>query len=244
MISNIIPVPAKELAKKMQGISFPEQGGLLPAIVQDVNTLEVLMLAYVNRESLQKTIETRTTWFWSRSRNALWNKGVTSGNIQEIYDIRYDCDEDTFLFLVKPKGPACHTGENSCFYRSFFDGWPRKTDQDADVQTPIAAQMMTGSKAKTQALDFLLQLEEFIGDRQKQMPVGAYTTYLFDKGIDKILKKIAEETGEVIIAAKNNNSEELICEAADLIYHLIVLLRNQNVSIEQIVVELEKRHKA
>jgi len=231
-----------ELVNWLQDINFSKANGLLPAIVQDADTGEVLMLAYVNRESLQKTIETKTTWFWSRSRNALWNKGATSGNTQQLVDIRYDCDEDTLLFLVKPNGPACHTGSNSCFYRSFFDGWPKQADDLGDVETPIASKMMP-AKNKPLAISFLYQLEQFIKERKHTMPEGSYTTYLFDKGIDKILKKIAEESGEVIIAAKNNSKEELVYEAADLMYHLMVLLQNQGLTIDQIVDELATRHK-
>ncbi|OEF97886.1 bifunctional phosphoribosyl-AMP cyclohydrolase/phosphoribosyl-ATP pyrophosphatase [Desulfuribacillus alkaliarsenatis] len=236
-------VNSLDLANRLQDINFPQKDeGLLPAIVQDAETKEVLMLAYANRESLQKTIETRTTWFWSRSRKALWNKGATSGNIQEIVDIRYDCDQDTLLFLVNPKGPACHTGENTCFYRSFFDGWPKQADDQGNVETPIASNMM-GKKQKPPVLDFLYQLEQYIQERKETRPEGSYTTYLFDEGVDKILKKIAEESGEVIIAAKNNSTEELVYESADLMYHLIVLLQNQGITIEQIVDELANRHK-
>ncbi len=222
-------------------VNFSKTDGLLPAIVQDADTKEVLMLAYVNRESLQKTMETKTTWFWSRSRQELWNKGATSGNTQEVVDVRYDCDQDALLFLVRPQGPACHTGNNSCFYRSFFDKWPLYADDFGPVETPIAGQKV-GGQPKPMSLNFLYQLEQFIRDRKQLPEEGSYTTYLFDKGIDKILKKVAEESGEVIIAAKNNSTEELVYEAADLIYHLIVLLQNQGVAIDQIIEELEARH--
>lgn len=222
-------------------VNFSKSDGLLPAIVQDADTNDVLMLAYVNREALQKTMETKTTWFWSRSRQELWNKGATSGNTQEVVDVRYDCDQDALLFLVRPKGPACHTGNSSCFYRSFFDKWPAYADDLGSVETPIAGYKVGGQPAPMR-LKFLYQLEQFIRER-KQLPAeGSYTTYLFDKGIDKILKKIAEESGEVIIAAKNNSTEELVNESADLIYHLLVMLQNQGVTIDQVVEELASRH--
>ncbi|OEH87037.1 bifunctional phosphoribosyl-AMP cyclohydrolase/phosphoribosyl-ATP pyrophosphatase [Desulfuribacillus stibiiarsenatis] len=232
---------AIDVTRALQTIDFSKAEGLIPAIVQDVDTKEVLMLAYVNRESLQKTVETRTTWFWSRSRNELWNKGATSGNTQEVVDIRFDCDEDTILMLVKANGPACHTGRETCFYRSFFDGWPKQAEDNGDVETPIASTMVPAKK--TMSLHFLYQLEQYIHERKHTRPEGSYTTYLFDKGIDKILKKIAEESGEVIIAAKNNDTTELVYESADLMYHLIVLLQNQGISLDQIAEELSKRHK-
>ena len=222
-------------------VNFSKTDGLLPAIVQDADTKDVLMLAYVNREALQKTMETKTTWFWSRSRKELWNKGATSGNTQEVVDVRYDCDQDALLFIVRPKGPACHTGNSSCFYRSFFDKWPAYADDFGSVETPIAGYKV-GAQPAAMRLKFLYQLEQFIRER-KQLPAeGSYTTYLFDKGIDKILKKIAEESGEVIIAAKNNSTEELVNESADLIYHLLVMLQNQGVTIDQVVEELASRH--
>ena len=240
MVDDVMEKRSQEVVNQLQLVKFSNADGLLPAIVQDAETGEVLMLAYVNRESLQKTIETRTTWFWSRSRKQLWNKGATSGNTQEVVDIRYDCDQDSLLMLVKPNGPACHTGNTTCFYRSFFDTWPKQTDDLGSVETPIASAKLRGRKPIP--IDFLYQLEQFIGDRKQTRPEGSYTTYLFDKGIDKILKKIAEESGEVIIAAKNNSADELVYEAADLIYHLIVLLQNQGVSIDQIIDELSARH--
>ncbi|MFZ7134657.1 MAG: bifunctional phosphoribosyl-AMP cyclohydrolase/phosphoribosyl-ATP diphosphatase HisIE [Eubacteriales bacterium] len=195
--------------------------GLIPAIIQHHKNGEVLMLAYMSYESLQKTLDTNTTWFYSRSRNKLWNKGETSGNFQNIKDIRYDCDEDTLLILVDPAGPSCHTGSNSCFYRHLREDFdPNITD-----------------------LSILQKLYETIQNRKKNPLAGSYTNYLFENGVDKILKKVGEESTETVIAAKNDSKEELIYESADLIYHLLVLLVNQGVSLNDITRELTKRHK-
>ncbi|TCJ06449.1 bifunctional phosphoribosyl-AMP cyclohydrolase/phosphoribosyl-ATP diphosphatase HisIE [Cytobacillus praedii] len=188
-------------------VQFDEKG-LVPAIVQDAHTKEVLTLAYMNEESLEKSIETGETWFFSRSRQELWHKGATSGNTQKIIEMKVDCDQDAIVVLVEPAGPACHTGEISCF------------------SDPM----------------ILFKLEQVIKDREKNRPEGAYTTYLFEKGLDKILKKVGEESAEVIIAAKNRDKEELKWEAADLIYHLLVLLREQGLPLHEILKVLEKRH--
>ena len=196
-----------------------DEKGLVPAIIQDADTNEVLMMAYMNEESLKKTIETKRTWFYSRSRQNLWNKGETSGNFQDVRSISYDCDGDTLLVKVIPEGPSCHTGNNSCFFNTIVEG------------------------EKTESAAILKQLYKTIEDRKSNPVEGSYTNYLFDKGIDKILKKVGEENAETIIAAKNNSKEELIYEASDLIYHLLVLLVNQGVSLEDIFGELEKRHK-
>lgn len=202
----------------LSNIKYDEKG-LIPAIIQDVNTNEVLMMAYMNKESLKKTMETNKTWFYSRSRQNLWNKGETSGNFQDVRSISYDCDGDTLLVKVIPEGPSCHTGNNSCFFNTIVEG------------------------EKTESAAILKQLYKTIEDRKSNPVEGSYTNYLFDKGIDKILKKVGEENAETIIAAKNNSKEELIYEASDLIYHLLVLLVNQGVSLEDIFGELEKRHK-
>lgn len=198
-----------------------DEKGLIPAIIQDINTNQVLMLGYMNSESLTKTIETKTTWFYSRSRNKLWNKGETSGNFQRVKAINYDCDEDTLLVLVEPLGPSCHTGETSCFYREL---------------------VKNNNTSNTTDLKILHELYQVIEDRRTNPIEGSYTNYLFDKGIDKILKKVGEETTETVIAAKNSSKEELIYETSDLLYHLLVLLVNQGVSLEDISNELVKRH--
>ncbi len=199
---------------KTDELKFDERG-LIPAVVQDARTREVLTLAYMNHESLAKTIETRQTWFWSRSRNELWHKGATSGNTQDVVNLVADCDGDAIVILVNPAGPACHTGARSCF--------------DLDQTDNIG--------------DLLHQLYELIQSRQRERPEGSYTTYLFDKGIDKILKKVGEESAETIIAAKNDDTKPLVAEVSDLIYHLLVLLVERGVSLDQIREELAQRRK-
>jgi phosphoribosyl-ATP pyrophosphohydrolase/phosphoribosyl-AMP cyclohydrolase len=196
-------------------VKFDEKG-LIPAIIQDAGTKEVLTLAYMNEESLAKTIETGETWFFSRSRQELWHKGATSGNTQTVVGINYDCDHDAILVMVTPKGPACHTGSVSCF--------SERTTGLEDYQ-------------------ILQSLEKVILERERERPEGAYTTYLFEKGVDKILKKVGEEAAEVIIAAKNRDHEELRWEAADLLYHLQVLLVEQGLPFKEVLRTLEERHK-
>lgn len=203
--------------KRADELRFDE-AGLIPAIVQDAASKEVLTLAYMNRESYEKTIETKETWFYSRSRGELWHKGATSGNTQKVKAIRYDCDQDALIVLAEPSGPACHKGSYSCFS-------PGKAD----------AQDRFG---------ILNELESVIAKRQAEMPDGAYTTYLFREGVDKILKKVGEEAAEVIIAAKNRDHEELKWEAADLLYHLLVLLREQSLPLDDVLDVLAKRHSA
>ncbi|NQX63788.1 bifunctional phosphoribosyl-AMP cyclohydrolase/phosphoribosyl-ATP diphosphatase HisIE [Paenibacillus qinlingensis] len=202
--------------------------GLVPAIVQDAVSKEVLMLAYMNSESLQRTIQTGDTWFWSRSRNELWNKGATSGHTQKVKTLRYDCDADTLLVLVEQVGPACHNGTYTCFTASIpVEGSAEET-----------ATAVTGGDR----FAILAELEAVIASRDAERPEGAYTTYLFEKGVDKILKKVGEETAEVIIAAKNKDNEELRYEASDLIFHLMVLLRNNKLPLDDIMKELANRH--
>lgn len=186
--------------------------GLVPAIVQDVATREVLMLAYMNRASLERTLETGETYFYSRSRQEIWHKGETSGNLQAVRQVRGDCDFDTLLIEVTPAGPACHKGTYSCF----------------EVEPTLDG--------------FLVRLHQLIEERKERRPEGSYTTYLFNSGIDKILKKVGEESAETIVAAKNASSGELVGEVSDLIYHLLVLLVERGVSLEDITRELESRH--
>ena len=193
-----------------------DQRGLIPAIVQHAQTREVLTLAYMNRESLSKTIETGETWFWSRSRNELWHKGETSGNTQRVVNLTLDCDRDAIVVLVDPAGPACHTGAASCF---------------------DTAAIETSSKLGP----LLEQLYELIESRQRERPADSYTTYLFDAGLDKILKKLGEESAETIIAAKNDDNDPLVSEVSDLIYHLLVLLVARGVTLETIAAELKRR---
>lgn len=218
--------------------------GLIPTVVQDAATKEVLMLAYMNEDSLQKSIETGQTWFWSRSRSELWNKGATSGNTQQILSLNYDCDGDTLLALVSPQGPACHTGEITCFYRSLATkGSVTESLNQATTPTSHASpQEAAGISEADSRFVVLAELESLIAQRYIERPEGAYTTYLFEKGIDKILKKVGEETAESIIAAKNQDNDELRYEVSDLIYHLLVLLRERNLPLDDIMAELERRH--
>ncbi|GIP48932.1 bifunctional phosphoribosyl-AMP cyclohydrolase/phosphoribosyl-ATP diphosphatase HisIE [Paenibacillus sp. DXFW5] len=206
-----------------------DASGLVPAIVQDAGSKDVLMLAYMNRESLRKSVETGLTWFWSRSRAELWNKGATSGNTQRITALKYDCDGDTLLVEVIANGPACHTGEPTCFYRTA-----------AEAEIAAASTGLNGGAEDR--FKVLAELEQLIAERYAERPEGAYTTYLFEKGLDKILKKVGEETAESIIAAKNGDNDELRYEVSDLIYHLLVLLRERNLPLDDIMQELERRH--
>jgi len=194
-------------------IRFDERG-LIPAVVQDAATREVLTLAYMNRESLARTLETKQTWFWSRSRNELWHKGETSGNTQEVVSLALDCDADAIVVLVKPAGPACHTGAVSCF----------------DTGTPSLGALLD-------------ELYELIQSRERERPAGSYTTYLFEEGLDKILKKVGEESAETIIAAKNDDDARLTAESADLLYHVVVLLVARGISLTDIAQELAQRRK-
>jgi len=203
-------------------LKFDEKG-LIPAIVQDAATKEVLTLAYMNEESLGKSLATGETWFYSRSRSELWHKGATSGNTQQIVGIKFDCDKDALVVLVSPNGPACHNGTVSCFAESIYQNKDAETKELANYQ-------------------ILKDLEAVIQEREINRPEGAYTTYLFEKGVDKILKKVGEEAAEVIIAAKNRDTEELKWEAADLLYHLFVLLREQGLPFAEILKVLDKRH--
>jgi phosphoribosyl-ATP pyrophosphohydrolase/phosphoribosyl-AMP cyclohydrolase len=199
-------------------LKFDERG-LIPAIVQDARTREVLTLAYMNAESFARTVETKETWFWSRSRNKLWHKGETSGNTQKVVELLPDCDGDAIVVLVDPAGPACHTGAQSCF------------------GSAATAPLITTD----QLLD---RLYDLVKEREKSRPVDSYTSYLFNQGLDKILKKLGEESTETIVAAKNNEDERLISEVADLVYHLIVLLVARGISLEQIRAELGRRRTA
>lgn len=207
----------------IETIKFDENG-LVPAIVQDASTKKVLTLAYMNAESLRLSIEKGETWFYSRSRQELWHKGETSGNTQSIIEMKYDCDQDALLVEVEPKGPACHKGSESCFDESIYK---------ADNGT---------SKSGSEGSSILTTLEKLISERFDERPEGAYTTYLFEEGVDKILKKVGEEASEVIIAAKNRDKEELKWESADLLYHLLVLLKEQDLPLNDVLQTLEERH--
>jgi phosphoribosyl-ATP pyrophosphohydrolase/phosphoribosyl-AMP cyclohydrolase len=201
----------------IEEIRFSEDG-LVPAIVQDARTRRVLMLAWMNRESLNRTRESGETWFWSRSRGQLWHKGETSGHTQAVQKIMFDCDADALLVTVTPKGPACHTGAESCFFNP-------PADQGTDFSGTLS------------------DLYELVAARKEERPAGSYTTYLFDQGLDKILKKVGEEATETIVAAKNNDPKALVNETADLLYHLVVLLVERGVTLEAISQELALRRK-
>ena len=197
-------------------LKFDERG-MIPAIVQDARTREVLTLAYMNADSLARTIETGQTWFWSRSRNELWHKGETSGNTQNVVALHSDCDRDAIVVLVNPAGPACHTGARSCF--------------DATLANEDPGSLLN-------------DLYGVIESRERERPEGSYTTYLFNSGLDKILKKVGEESAETIIAAKNEDPARLTAEVADLVYHLLVLLVARGVSLDEIRAELASRRGA
>ena len=232
----------------IQNLKFDDQG-LITTVVQDDDTNEVLMVAHMNAESLAKTLQTGETWFWSRSRRELWHKGATSGATQRVVDIRLDCDGDALLVRVNPNGPACHTGERACFFRGARDvesPKPAKVEEKNDsilkrVESPV-------SLVNVAAMDLGIQLQDLfklIQERKDQRPEGSYTSYLFNSGLDKILKKVGEESAETIIAAKNAGDDEgrkqLSSEISDLLYHLLVLMVERDVSLHDIAAELSAR---
>lgn len=195
-------------------IDFDKMGGLVPAIIQDAVTKNVLMLGFMNEEAYQKTIDTKKVTFWSRTRNCLWTKGETSGNYLDLVDIRLDCDNDTLLVKVHPQGPTCHLGTDTCW----------------------------GEDNSLNPILFLTELQNFIDKRHQEMPENSYTTSLFKKGINKMAQKVGEEATETIIEATNGTNEQLVYESSDLLYHLIVMLTAKGLSIEDVASELIKRH--
>lgn len=203
--------------KIIEEIKFDDRG-LVPVVVQDTDTQKVLMLAYMNKESIRKTLEEKEAWYFTRSRKKLWKKGETSGNIQKVKGFYYDCDKDSILLAVDQVGVACHTGQFSCFFNKVLNEGNGKTD-------------------------VLRELYSLLEDRKKNPVEGSYTNYLFEKGLDKILKKVGEETSEVIIGAKNKSKEELVYELSDLVYHVLVLMVNENIGIDDIKKELRGRRK-
>lgn len=194
---------------KLDEVDFSINNGLVPAILQDANTNQVLMLGYMNRQALENTLKDKVAWFYSRSKNRLWMKGEESNHIQQVVDIKLDCDNDTLLLRVHPEGPTCHLGTQSCFGDEHFN---------------------------------LNQLEKTIQKKIQHPEEGSYTKYLMDEGLDKILKKNGEEMTEVIIAAKNNDKEDLVSESSDLLYHFLVLLQNQGVTLAAVEAKLNERH--
>jgi len=218
-----------------------DAAGLIPAVVQDDSTRRVLTVAYMNAESLRRTLETGETWFWSRSRASLWHKGETSGHTQRVVDVSLDCDGDALTVLVVPNGPACHTGAESCFHNEI---------EEAGVfaAPPLEAPACEGSPLEpgpavepAHLAEVLEGLYRLVESRRRERPQGSYTTYLFDQGLDKILKKVGEESAETIIAAKNEDRTALVKECSDLLYHLVVLLVERGLSLEEVRDELSHR---
>lgn len=195
-------------------VDFKKMGGLVPAIVQDANTKTVLMLGYMNEEALQKTIETKKVTFWSRSRNELWTKGETSGNFLNLVDIKSDCDNDALLVKAIPDGPTCHKGTDTCW-------------AETNESNPVL---------------FLSFLQDFIEKRKEEMPEGSYTTSLFKGGVNRMAQKVGEEALETVIEACNGSDEKLVYEGSDMLYHLLVLLTEKGLRIEDLARELIKRH--
>lgn len=195
-------------------IDFEKSGGLVPAIIQDANTNNVLMLGYMNQEAYAKTLETRRVTFYSRSRKCLWTKGETSGNFLNLVSIQADCDNDTLLVKVNPIGPTCHKGTDTCW----------------------------GEENKANPILFLTTLQDFIQKRHDEMPEGSYTTSLFKDGLNRMAQKVGEEALETVIEAVNGTDERLIYEGADMLYHLIVLLTSKGLRIEDLARELQVRH--
>ncbi|HEX8164100.1 MAG TPA: bifunctional phosphoribosyl-AMP cyclohydrolase/phosphoribosyl-ATP diphosphatase HisIE [Pyrinomonadaceae bacterium] len=209
---------------RVEDLKFDERG-LAPAVVQDAKTREVLTLAYVNEESVRRTLSTGETWFWSRSRSELWHKGATSGNTQRVVGMKVDCDADALVILVETAGPACHTGESSCFHNRV---------EGADDEESSAEEPPDLGRA-------LRELHSVVESRRRERPEGSYTTYLFERGLDKILKKVGEEATETVIAAKNGDDGALVSETADLIYHLVVMLAERGVHPDEVGGELARR---
>lgn len=208
-----------------------DDNGLIPVVAQDYKTGKVVMLAYMNKEALEKTVNTGMAHYWSRSRKKLWLKGETSGHYQYVKSINIDCDADTLLIKVEQKGSACHTGHYSCFYRQLVEGDLGEL-QENDIDTG----KLYGNNASV-----LQELYEVIADRKANPKEGSYTNYLFEKGLDKILKKVGEEASEVIIAAKNKSKDEIKYEIADLFYHIFVLLVDRGLKPDDIYIELKGR---
>ena len=213
----------------LSGIRW-DSHGLVPAIVQDVETKDVLMLAYMNEESLRRTLRERKACYYSRSRQSLWLKGETSGHFQEIIDIKFDCDQDALLLTVQQSGMACHENHFSCFHYELTGEGFEVTGKPEERPEPTLGR----------ALELLTDV---IHSRNLARPEGAYTTYLFEKGIDKILKKVGEESAEVIIAAKNADLEEIKSEVSDLFYHVLVMMEERGVGVKEVGKELLARRK-
>ncbi len=200
-------------------MDFKKMNGIIPAIIQDAKTDTVLMLGFMSPEALEKTRKEGKVCFFSRTRNRLWTKGEESGNFLYVVDILEDCDHDTLLIKANPAGPVCHTGSDTCFDEK------------------------NSSSPHTGGIDFIAQLQQLIHARKAEMPEGSYTTSLFEKGINRIAQKVGEEAVELVIESKDNNDELFLNEAADLIYHLLVLLTEKGYDIKDVAAVLEQRHK-
>lgn len=194
-------------------LNFDKLNGLIPAIVVDFSTDKILMIGFMNEEALRKTIESNKVTFFSRSKNRLWTKGETSGNFLITKNIISDCDDDSIIVYAEPQGPTCHTGNYSCF------------------------------RIEKDEVNFLCRLNDLIYDRKKNLPKGSYTSELFNSGSDRIIQKVGEEAVEVLIAAKNKSRKEIVYESADLLYHLIVMLSDNDIKLSEVVDELKSRHK-
>jgi phosphoribosyl-ATP pyrophosphohydrolase/phosphoribosyl-AMP cyclohydrolase len=201
--------------------------------VQDAATREVLTLAYMNAESLRRTLDEGETWFWSRSRAELWHKGATSGHTQRVHGIAVDCDRDALVAFVEPRGAACHTGARSCFQHEIEMPTPQPQSGEAESSAHAGEPRQLG--------ETLAGLYALIERRRRERPEGSYTTYLFEQGLDKILKKVGEEAAETIIAAKNEDTRAFVGEVSDLLYHLLVLLAERGVQPQEIEAELSRR---
>ncbi|HEX8632886.1 MAG TPA: bifunctional phosphoribosyl-AMP cyclohydrolase/phosphoribosyl-ATP diphosphatase HisIE [Pyrinomonadaceae bacterium] len=207
-----------------------DERGLVPVVVQDAATREVLTVAYMNAESLRRTLAEGETWFWSRSRAQLWHKGETSGHTQRVVSVAVDCDRDALVALVAPRGAACHTGARSCFQHEIETARP-----------PVEAEERARTREPRALGETLAELYALIENRRRERPAGSYTTYLFEQGLDKILKKVGEEAAETIIAAKNDDPRALVGEVSDLLYHLLVLLAERGVQPREVEAELARR---
>lgn len=229
----------------LEKINFDDRG-LVPTVVQDSASGQVLMLAYMNAESLARTLQTGETWFWSRSRQELWHKGATSGNRQRVVELRLDCDGDAVIVRVEPNGPACHTGEVSCFFQPLAGESPRPAADNARAiaapeKRPVSPDL---SVVDVDSMEFgilLTRLYALIRLREAERPEKSYTTYLFNSGLDKILKKVGEEATETVIAAKNGSKKELSSEISDLLYHVLVLMVDRGLDMSDVCRELAER---
>ena len=206
-------------------IDFDKMGGLVPAIIQDADTRQVLMLGYMNREAYEKTLAEGRVTFYSRTRKCLWTKGETSGNFLEVVSIKIDCDQDTLLIRVHPAGPVCHTGTDTC--------WGEENKGFAPAEHSMSENPLL----------FLSELQDFIEKRHTEMPEGSYTTSLFRDGLNRMAQKVGEEALELVIEACNGTDERMIYEGSDMLYHLIVLLTSKGLRIEDMAQELMDRHK-